>query len=173
MTLHKLIALIVVVGLALGGWYYASPWLAMKGIRDAAMSADAQELQSRIDFQASRASAAPQVDEAIDAQTGDGRLLDRLEGRVARELAGLAVDQALTPRGMAALISTGALAAPLVPKRLRGQKIEWSVERDGLNHFRGVGRFQDGSAGPVLHFERDGLGWTMVGVDLPQWGVRL
>lgn len=164
--MRMLIAILLLLGLAFGGWYCGSPWLAMKGIRDATRSADA--LERRIDFPALRESASLQLRGAIEAETGEGRLLEQIGGQVAGEIAGIAADRAPTPRGVANLVTTGALAAPILPEHLRGQEIEWSVERDGFNRFRGVGTFEDGSEGPVLHFERDGLSWTMVGVDLPR-----
>ncbi|TIX51858.1 hypothetical protein [Alteraurantiacibacter aquimixticola] len=60
----------------------------------------------------------------------------------------------------------GSVASAFVPERFRGQELEWDVEREGLNSFSGVSIWEDGSAGPVMRFERDGIGWDLVGVDL-------
>jgi len=161
--------LLLLIPVTSGVWFVASPWFAMKGIRDAAQDGDVAALERRIDFDAVRESTWLQVDSSIRAK--EGPLLEQIGGEVAADLAERALERGLNPHSIATLITIGAIADPLLPERLRGKEIEWDVERDGFDRFRGVGRFEDGSAGPVLHFRREGLGWTMIGVDLPQLSI--
>ncbi len=167
--MRKLLALILLVALALGGWYLASPWWAMKGLADAAQAGDVAELERRVDFPALRASASEQISEATRRRVGQGQggLLDSLSGVVAEQVGRVALERTLTPEAVGTLVISGTFAAGLLPERLRGQGINWSVERDGLSHFRAIGTFEDGTPGPILLFARDGLGWTLTGLELP------
>ena len=165
--MKKLIALVLVAALAFGGWYFVSPWWAMKSLADAAEARDFAAIEEKVDMEALRASAAEQVTEAVRRQRGSGGLLDGFGGVVAERVGREVMDRALTPEGMGTVVATGALAAPFLPERLRGQPIDWDVERDGLDHFRGVGTFADGTQGPTLIFEREGLGWVLTGFELP------
>lgn len=165
--MKRLLALLLLVALVCGGWYFASPWLAMKGVADAAMDNNAAALEERVDFAAVRESANAQLGDAVREQSGQGGLLGELGGAVAEQLGREAIDRALTPQNIGNVVRYGSLGAGLLPERLRGQELDWSVEREGLDSFRARGTFEDGTPGPVLLFERDGLGWVMTGFELP------
>lgn len=141
----------------------------MNGIVEAAKERDLEELDERIDFEQLREGTQAQMREAIDARTQDGGLLTQIGGAIVGELAESAVDVALTPQGLANVVTIGGFTAQMVPQGSRGQKLTWDVERGGLGSFRGVSTYDDGSPGPVMQFERDGLGWDLVGVQLPEW----
>ena len=164
--MKRLLALILIAGLFAGGWYLASPWLALKGLRDAAVQRDLAELERRVDFPAVRGSLRRELGEALRERAERGGPLDVLAARVADQFAGAGLDQLASPRGMAALIAGGAVAAPLLDERLRGQELAWDVERGGLDSFRAEATFDDGTPGPVLLFARDGAGWILVGVEI-------
>lgn len=166
--MKKLLALIFLVALAFGAWWFASPWLAMKGLADAAQANDAAELEQRVDFPALRASASEQITEAARRREGQGGgLLDEIGGALADRFGRAALDRALTPENVGNLIVSGSFAAGLLPERLRGQEIEWDVERESLDTFHAVGTFEDGTGGPTLIFMRDGLGWKLTGFEVP------
>ncbi len=165
--MKKLLALLALIALIVGGWYLATPWLAMKGVADAALEGDSAALEGRIDFEALRANANAQITESVEAREGQGGLIDRIGGEVVERIGREVNERALTPEVMGNVVVTGSLAAGFIPERLRGQDIEWDVEREGLDSFRGVGTFEDGTPGPVLLFERYGLGWKMTGFELP------
>lgn len=168
--MKKLLLLIVLVGLAFGGWYLASPWLAMKSLADAAQAGDSAALETKIDFPALRASAADQITDAARQQREQGGIAGQLGGIVAEQIGRRVLDQALTPDRIGAVIATGALAQGLLPQRLQGQAIEWDVEREGFDNFRAVGTFEDGTQGPTLLFRREGAGWVLTGFELPGYG---
>ena len=165
--MKKLLALLILAALAFGGWYFASPWWAMKSLADAARAGDTVAIAEMVDMEALRASAAEQVTEAVRRQQGTGGMLDGFGGVVAERVGREVMDRALTPEGMGTVVASGALAAPFIPERLRNQTLEWDVERDDVDHFRGIGTFEDGTEGPTLIFERDGLGWILTGFELP------
>ncbi len=167
--MKKLLALVLLVALMVGGWYFASPWLAMKGLSDAAQAGDTAELEERVDFPALRASVSEQISEATRRRQGEGGggLLDQVGGVLVERIGRATVDRALNPQMVGNLVTNGGFAAGLLPERLRGQEIDWNVEREGMDFFRALGTFEDGTAGPILLFRRDGLGWKLTGFELP------
>ena len=167
--MKKLLALILLAALAVGGWYLASPWWAMRSLEETARAGDGAAIVEKVDMDALRASAAEEVTEAIRRQRGGGGLLEIFGDDVAERVAGEVMDRAMTPEGMGAVVAGGALATQFLPARLRDQELEWDVERDGLDHFRGVGTFEDGTPGPVLIFERRGIDWVLTGFELPEF----
>ena len=168
--MKKLLSLIVIIALVFGGWYLVSPWLAMKGMADAAQEGDLAALEERIDFESIRASATQQLADEVQSRDGRGGLVDLVGSAIVERVGREFVDSAVTPENIGALVATGALAAPFIPDRLRGQEISWDVEREGLDAFRAVGTFEDGTSGPTLLFTRDGVGWKMSGFDLSEFG---
>ena len=158
--MRKIILLIVFVALALGGWFFVSPWLAMKDLADAAEARDTAQLEAVIDFPVLRENTRAKLREAVRPK-GDG-LVENIGGAILGPVSDLAVDALITPEGMAAIITTGAAAETLLPQDQRDGELSWSVDYDGLSRFRGVSAYNDGSPGPVLVFERRGLGWQVV-----------
>lgn len=167
--MRKIFLLLSLAALIFGGWYFASPWLAMKGIVDAAEARDSAALEERIDFERLRTETSTRLQSEIAEATQDGGLLGQIGGAIAGQLADGVVDTALTPRGITNLVTAGAVTVPLVPERFRGQELQWDVARTGLSAFDAVSTWEDGSSGPVLNFERDGIGWQLVGVELAEW----
>jgi len=163
--MKKLLALILLIALVIGGWYFASPWLAMKGLADAAQDGDVAALEEKVDFPALRASASDQISEAARRE-GEGGLLGQIGGVVAERVGREAANRALTPEAVGSMVTTGVFAAGLLPERLRGQEISWDVEREGFDNFRAAGTFEDGTTGPTLIFRRDGIGWKLSGFEL-------
>ncbi|GAA5059566.1 DUF2939 domain-containing protein [Erythrobacter westpacificensis] len=165
--MKKLLALLLLVGLAFGGWYFASPYLALNGLQEAVRSGDRAEIERRVDFPALRASAADQLTELARRRIEQGvsiRDLRDLAGEVLRRSDGESVP---TPNEMVDILLSESLATDLVPEALQGPPLEFDIEREGLDHFRAVGTLADGTEAPDLIFERDGFGWVLTGFELP------
>ena len=129
---------------AVAGWWFASPWLALKGMRDAAVAHDARAFSAYVDYPSVRADLVEQV-------------RDRgANGIGSRLLAGLAARAAASPAGIRAMFE--------LPEGsgggIRADNLE--MHREGLNQFRMVPR--DGR-GPTLRFGRFGVGWKLTGVE--------
>ena len=170
--MKKLLALLLLFAALAAGWYLASPWLAMDGLRDAAQAMDRAALEERVDFAAIRANLRENLRGAVEREVAQSDSpLAQLGGGLATGIGGMAVDAAINPEGIAALVVTGRLAGPLVPEDMRQGEIDWEVDRGGLNGFEARGTFEDGRAGPTLHFARDGFGWDLVDVTLPGSGL--
>lgn len=154
--MRPLLKLLLVAVLLFGGWYAASPWYAMWRLVSAAEDGNGDELRARVDFD--RVRAEMKADLSASRDDGDTGLLDRIGDSVVKTVGGAAIDTLVTPGGMAVLLD----ASPAMP----GQDLSWRVVYDGPNQVRGVSTYEDGTAGPQLVFERDGLGWQMVGLRL-------
>ncbi|KLE35239.1 DUF2939 domain-containing protein [Aurantiacibacter luteus] len=165
--MRKLLVLAVILLALFAGWYFASPWWAMRSLADAARSGDVAALEGKVDFPAVRRSAREQLGELVGQQRERGGLFgmvpDAIVDRAGREV----IDRAVNADSLGTLVATGAMAAPFLPERLRTQAITWDVERDDFDHFRGVGTFADGTPGPQLLFRREGAGWLVTGFKLP------
>ncbi len=149
------------------GWIFASPWLAMQGLRNAALGRDADALEQRVDFPAVRESLKGQLQQQVARearQRGDDPIAG-VGALLAGSLVGTLVDRTVTPEGVANLLETGQLTG-----RTPGQsepEAEWQVSRKGLTRFTATPVARNGDPAPVLHFERQGLSWKLVGVDVP------
>jgi hypothetical protein len=150
------IRLIVLAILLVGGWYLASPWYSMWRIVSAAEDGDSAALEERVDFP--RLREGMKADLAASRDDGDTDLLDRIGDGIVETVGGAAIDTMITPGGLAVMLD----ASPAMP----GQDLSWSVDYDGPGGFRGVSTYEDGTPGPQMVFERDGLGWQLVAVRL-------
>lgn len=165
--MKKLLALILLIAFAFGGWYVASPWLALTGLADAVRAGDMEEIRDRVDFPALRASAADEIAEATRRRIGRGDVLGRIGGAVAGVLGREVGREALTPQVITDIVLTGTLGRGLLRPEEQDVPLDFDIRREGLTHFRAVGVLADGSEGPTLIFRRDGLSWDLSGIDLP------
>ena len=150
------VKLLLPLALVVGGWAFASPWYAMWRVVSAADEGDSDTLRERVDFE--RVRAGMHADVAASRDDGDTDLLDQIGDGIVKAVAGAAIDTAVTPQGLAVLLD----ASTVMP----GEDWSWDVNRTGINTFTAEASLPDGRPGPRLDFERDGLGWVMVGVRL-------
>jgi hypothetical protein len=170
MSTNKLIAAIgVLLIVACGVWYWASPLYAMTQLRDAARSGDADRLKEAIDFPSVRDSLKSQVSAQMALQVADAQAkggFEALGAALAMGMVGPIIDGMVTPQFIAGTIERGKLQRES-EAATEGEEAEWSIERDGLDHFRATPLAPDGERVPTLVFDRDGLGWKLVDIDIP------
>lgn len=166
MTRNRILIIAIMLLLAGGfaGWYYGSPLWTLSRMQRAADAHDGAALASYVDFPAFRASLASELtdelaDQAGGADTGLGALAKTLGGRLVER----AADTLVTPGALRRAFATG-IAAEDDPEPLR-MKLGKApkIERTGLSEFRVIPRNRRGT----LIFHREGLGWKLVGIDLP------
>ena len=161
-----IIALVVLLVLAGGGWLWGSPYLTLLQLKKAADARDLAAISARIDYPAVRSDLKTQVRERLDRT--DGSELDRLGAALAERLADPLVDAAITPEGMRALFASAAVAQAARPSLGSVKPGDMYVRRDSL------GRFTLASVngpGPEVVFALQGLTWRVTAVRLP--GRRL
>ena len=172
------VALALVVAASLVGWYFASPGYAMLQLRDAALAGDAEELEQRVDFPSVREGLKHDLKARLALEIADenGGGAERLGSAMAMAFIDPMVDGFVTPEAMAKLVERGEIGSAAGggdgPPAKGEQAPEWVIERDGLSRF--TARPQDRETlsvapdAPGLVFEREGLGWRLVELEIPE-----
>lgn len=167
--MRKWIVLGLIVAVAFVGWQAASPWMAMDTLRDAAREGDRETLEQNIDFPALRESAKAELYEQVEAEAQanrDNPIAAALGSNLAKGFIDGTVDALVTPSGVSTMLVTGR-ALPTGRAADTQPEIDWHVKWTGLGTFRAVPETHDGKSHPSLIFKRDGLGWKLAGVDIP------
>jgi hypothetical protein len=154
--------------------YAGSPYLAARNLREAAISADVDKLDTAVDFPAVRDSLKSQVSAAMTKRVNDD------PGMKDNPFAGLGmmlmptivdrmVDTLVTPDGISALIRQGRPGADAAAGRTPNPDITYRYSYVGIDRFRVrmVNRKRDEPM-PSLIFERRGLfSWKLIRLELP------
>jgi hypothetical protein len=162
--MRKIIVAVLIVLIAAGAWWYASPIWTLRAMQNAAKAHDAARLSGYVDYPALREDlkgdlGAYVMRESAGAPQDGGA---KLGAAIALAFLGPVVDAIVTPQGVAAMFAQQGKDAKAVPVTTGDHPV---IERDGLDSFRVHG--EDASKGSLV-FRRAGLGWKLVGVDLPQ-----
>lgn len=164
---NRLIGLGLAAAALFGGWYYASPLYAMNALRDAAQSGSEEALEGSVDFPVLRDNLKAEFRDRLAGELGGdgGGNLGDLGTSIGMAMIDPIVDGLVTPEAIATVVRQG----NVLPQG-RGDatsqpsgEAEWTVER-GLSRF--TARQAEGET--ALVFERRGLGWKLVGIDLPK-----
>ncbi len=168
MRKRYILAGMAVLLLALGaGWYVLSPWWTVREMIEAAKAGKADALAARVDFPALRADLKTDLDSRLSAEARKDRSPQAQFGiALARSMMDKVVDAFISPGALAATFKTLDENAPPRSKTASSAKeiARPQIERIGLDRFR---LEREGHAGSGFVFERHGLGWKLVGVDLP------
>ena len=171
-----LIAGLCILLLAIGTYVAAGPYLAMNGIRNVVASGDYGKLPYFVDFDKLRANVTPQVQmritRDIEQRFGRGNSASMASG-VATLISEPAINAIVSPLGVATLLSGSTLANKLTGKVDPDGRVH-AVDplKDARTHYESLSRFTatvttDEGKPLVFVFERDGLGWKLTGLVLP------
>ena len=161
------------------GWYAVSPFWAQHQLQLALDSGDSAEIAREVDFPAVRASLKDQLDQRIGGAAGTN-VLAQFGAVIAATVSDRMVDWLVTPEGLRRILATGHAApsgaeagnpGPSGDPAGQTPRETWHVAWRSLDRFELVGDGGDsggnGGAPPRLVFRRDGLGWVLSGVVLP------
>ncbi|HEY4583596.1 MAG TPA: DUF2939 domain-containing protein [Lysobacter sp.] len=169
------------VALLAVGYVAASPYLAVRAMRDAAMAGDAAGVAAHVDFPAVKESlkanlAASMMKSA--GHDGDENPMAGAGAMFAMALVGPMIDAMVSPDGLAALMKHGALPKPAMfgPEDAPPAEPTAQARPDARMRYRDLNTFvvtlgdDAGSDAPVgLVFRRHGLtGWKLTSLDLPR-----
>jgi hypothetical protein len=160
------VAAAVALLLIVGAWWYASPLWTLHEMQSAARKGDAKELSEYIDYPAVRESLKSQfrrqlLQEAAKSKEGG---FAALGSAFALALVNPVLDATVTPEGMEAAFAHRNLVPAEAGPKLPNTPSDPVVHREGLSHFTVSDK--DPNKGSLL-FERSGLGWKLVGFELP------
>ncbi len=163
-----LLGLVIIGGIA---WYLVSPLYSMSQLRDAAIAGDEAALAERVDFPSLRESFKSQLRAQLEAEMGKKEVSDNpfavMGSTLVMGMVEPMVDSLVSPKGIKTLVAYGQFDGRGGSRPGGGKdKLKWSLERRGFNRVLAkpsAGRKDEEVA---LVFDRDGLGWRLVGVEL-------
>jgi len=173
--MKKVLVLLLVLLLVLGGYGAAGPWLTVRAIRHALEAQDAAALAAQVDFPAVRASLKAQMEDRLARATApdwQSHLLGQAGLALAHGVLETAVDAMATPSGLAALMEGRA-----VWKRVRGgiaptEQPQPEPLHDARYRYESLSTFSatvhDADGAPtVFVLRRHGLEWKLADIRLP------
>lgn len=161
-----MIAGLVVLALLIVGagaaWYFLSPAWALRSMVAAAKANDEPTLSSYIDYEALKADLKKDLSARFEAEAKKSDDPTAKMGvAIARSMMDGVINAFVSPAGLRATLVT--FDESDVPPAMKKNAGKPKIERLGFNSFR-LSREKNPGSGFV--FERRGLGWKLVGVDL-------
>lgn len=176
--MNKRIIMIVagLVVLLAGGWYFASPMMALKNMQTAVEARDADALSAQIDFPALREDLKAEMSAAMMAEAQKNGSEGAAAAMLGAAFADKMIDGMVSPAGVkmlmanadkGAAVGAGAGQAGLAgaPDLNKLNSDNFTVERSGFSEFK-LRNKKDPKSGAMV-FRRDGLGWKLAGIDIP------
>ncbi|WP_260483687.1 DUF2939 domain-containing protein [Sphingomicrobium flavum] len=158
--MKKIVAVISLLLVLVGAWWFASPWWSLKGMKEAGDARDAAAFSEHIDFPALRADVKAETLAELKRQYGgDGQI----EMAAAEAMIGPAIDAALSEDGVKRMFDMAATADNMPFPTFQGDELP-EIERRGFGEF--VVNQENGEPGLVFH--RVGLGWKLAGIEVPE-----
>ncbi len=156
------VAVLLIAGAV--AWDRLSPGRTLNSMVAAAKANDADKLSAYIDYEALRrdmkADLAVRLEREAKKRSGERAELGLVMGRA---LMGPMVDAMVSPRGMKAAFAAMKVGEAARGERGPGEPPEPVIDREGLGRFLVRNPATPDSA---LVFERRGLGWKLVGIEL-------
>lgn len=158
--------------LAAAAWWFASPWWTLREMREAAEARDAARLSAYVDYAAVRQDLKGEIRRMVAGQMGQSTKdpMQAFGSQLVLSIADPMIDAMITPADVQAMFartpplgeSAPAAAASKAPVQASDEPV---IERQGANRFRVSDK--DRTKGAMI-FERRGLHWKLVAIDLPQ-----
>jgi hypothetical protein len=171
-VLKKLIVVIAMLAILFVGAYFGSAYLAARHFRQAALSADADQLDAAVDFPAVRDSLKSQMSALMMRKLQNdpemkGNPFAGLGMMLAPVIIDKAVDAYVTPDGISAAVK-GQRPGGETPKDANPD-VKASYEWLGVDRFRvRLANRKTSDEGPSLLFERRGIfSWKLIKFELP------
>lgn len=163
---------ILVIGLlvVIASYLYASPYLALNNIKNAAQARDADKLSSYIDFPSVKQGVKEQVkakfaSEMITGENQNG--FEALGSMLAASMIDTLVDGLITPDGMAAMMLEKSTEADTTQEESNEFKeLDYETSYTSFNSFQ-VDINNKENRGVKITLYRDGLRWKINNIDLP------
>ena len=168
-------AIALVIALV-GGWYVVSPMLALKNMQTAMEARDADALSAQIDFPALREDLKAEMVTAMMAEAQKKGEQDSAGTMLGMAFADKMIDGMVSPAGVKMLMANadsapapGNITMGATPNISDFNSDKFDIQRNGFSEFT-LRNKEDPKKGGII-FRRDGLGWKLVGIDLPAEGI--
>ena len=172
----KLIGALIAVVVVICGYLYASPYLALNSIKNAAQAGDSEKVSKYIDYPSVRQSFKDQMNammmKEMTNQKNDG--FAALGAMLASTMVDKMVDGIVTPEGMTLMLQGKNLKesqrsnTPIESEaKQEKQKPEYSSGYTSMNDFEVLIKDQDKAKEVKVHLVRDGLSWKINKIAVP------
>lgn len=159
------IAIVAIIAAAIT-WEIASPLWTLKNMRDAARARDSERLASYVDFPRVRAGLHDQLIDAADKRIPISAIQAIVGKRAVDRVVDRAIKVIVSPEGLGLALDVAAQGKGANGEDSDAARNSCGMTRESLDRFR-VRCAQLPTGRGDLVFEREGLGWRLVGIDLP------
>jgi hypothetical protein len=169
----------VVAILACGGWYFGSPYYTLKSIRDAVEAKDGAAVASYVNFPELRKDLKKDLSNLFAEEAKKEPGMASIAGAFGSAIVDKIIDEVVTPDGVTKVFAqqigkAGAKTDADKATETNKSDEDFEIVRNGFSEFIIKNKPKDGKTEQGgLVFGRDGLGWKLVGVDLPKGGLGL
>jgi len=170
-------ALIAIVVLLIGGYYYASPYLVLNSIKTAAKAEDSEKLSAYIDYPSVRESFKAQMNAYMvkDLAAKDSNGWEALGAMIATTMVDKIVDAVITPEGMTLMLQGKDFRDSLKHSSEESsdqsspnqEKLDYSTRYLSMNLFEVTLNNPDSDRQLKVIMERDGLSWKVKKIVVP------
>jgi len=163
-----ILAIVIVVTLAATvTWEVASPWWTLKSMRDAARARDSEQLASYVDFPRVRADLHDQLIAAANKRIPVAAIQAIVGKHAVDRVADRAIKLIVSPEGLRLALDVAPQGKGANGEGSGAARNSCGMTRESLDRFR-VRCAQLPTGRGDLVFEREGFGWRLVGIDLPE-----
>ena len=173
----KIIGAIIALVVVICGYLYASPYIAINNIKNAAQVGDSEKVSKYIDYPSVRQSFKDQMNAmmAKELMNQDTDGFAALGAMLASTMVDKMVDAFVTPEGMTLMLQGKNLKesqqsnAPTAESEAKQekQKPEYSSGYTSMNDFEVLIKDQDKAKEVKVHLVRDGLSWKINKIAVP------
>lgn len=171
--MRKIVIVIAILVVAVGGWWYASPLWTLRQMREAAQAGDAEKLSNYVDYPALREDLKAEMRRSMLAELSKQNQANGFEAMgsmLALAIINPMIDAMVTPEGVEAMFNQAKRArAPTNRPQLPQAASDPIIERKSVDRF--VVRDKDPTKASMT-FSRHGLGWKLSGLDMPPDAAR-
>ena len=163
-------ALIAVIVVLVGGYYYASPYLVLNSIKSAAQAGDSEKVSAYIDYPSVRQSFKDQMNAYMvkDLASKDTDGWEALGTMIATTMVDKMVDAVVTPEGMTLMLQGKDFKDSLKPHTEQSsdqttpkEKLDYSTRYLSMNLFEVTLKNPNNDKQLKVIMERDGLSWKV------------
>lgn len=174
-------AIIAVVIVLVGGYYYASPYLVLNSIKNAAQAGDSEKVSAYMDYPSVRQSFKDQMNaymvKGIASKETDG--WEALGTMIATTMVDKMVDAVVTPEGMTLMLQGKDFKDSLKPHTEQSshqttskEKLDYSTRYLSMNMFEVTLKNPNNEKQLKIIMERDGLSWKVKKFVIPMDEVK-
>nr|WP_228719633.1 DUF2939 domain-containing protein [Acinetobacter baumannii]UMW89928.1 Unknown (DUF2939-domain) [Acinetobacter baumannii] len=163
-------ALITVIVVLVGGYYYASPYIVLNSIKSAAQAGDSEKVSAYIDYSSVRQSFKDQMNAYMvkDLASKDTDGWEALGTMIATTMIDKMVDAVVTPEGMTLMLQGKDFKESLKPHTEQSsdqttskEKLDYSTRYLSMNLFEVTLKNPNNDKQLKVIMERDGLSWKV------------